>query len=532
MKKGTCYLLIVALILLLTACTSPQSTLSGNGKDGGSSSQADENADTAENAKPQPGGTLVISDLSGAQKLDPHTVTGAAGIHYLENMYNTLFDYKEGTYGELEGELVKDYEVSEDGLTYTFTLHDNVKFHNGDPLTSEDVKYSINRIKKLKVRASQFSMVKSIETPSDTKVVITLKQKTAPFLTFLANPVNAIVNKTVVEANGGSLDAADGGSGPFKMVEWTKGNQLVLAKFDDYFVEGKPYLDKVIWKNIPDATARNTALRNGEININLQLTPKDVKLLKKADGVKVDSVTGSYWEYIGLNVKHGPLKKKKVRQAIAWAVDREALNKVVKFGQAEPLTNGPIPPGHWAHSDEAVYPKQNIDKAKQLLKEAGYPDGVDLQMIVSPNESQVNAAQVIKQQVKEAGINIEVKQLESSVFFNKLGKHDFQMAVVGWVGFVDPDEFLYNIFHTRGQYNQQDYSNPKVDALLEKGRTTLDREKRKEIYAKAQKIIAQDAPMVFLYANTQSSGLTENVHGFDVNPTVSTKSLVNTWLSK
>lgn len=520
-------LFIVLLVVTISACSTPQS-LNSSGTENKSQNH-EQNTEEKQGSKY--GGTLVISDLSGAQMLDPHKATLAASMHYIENMYNTLFDYKEGSYSTVEGELVKKYDVSSDGTKYTFILHDNIKFHNGEPLTAEDVKYSIQRIIDLGVRAHQFEMVKEIQTPSEQKVVITLKQPMAPFLTYLAYPMNAIVNKTVIEENGGKLDSADAGSGPFQLVRWDKGQQLILKKFDDYFVEGLPYLDKVVWKNIPDSTARNTAIRNGEIHINLQLTPKDVTLLQNAEGVKVKSVTGTYWEYIGLNVDKGPLKNKKVRQAIAWAVDREALNKIVKLGQATVLKSGPIPPGHWAHLDKAIYPKRNLQKARKLLKEAGYPDGFHIQLIVGQNESQVKAVQVVKQQLKEVGIEVEVRQLESSIFFSKLGEHDFEMTIVGWVGFVDPDEYLYNIFHTNGKYNQQGYSNPQVDRLLEKGRVTLDREKRKEIYDKAQAIIAKDAPMVFLYANKQSTALTENVKGFVVSPTVSTKSLVHTWLS-
>ncbi|UOQ43581.1 ABC transporter substrate-binding protein [Halobacillus salinarum] len=524
MKKSLLFFLLCSFILLLAACTDPTAS------EGGSEGSGNEDQGSGEEASS--GGELTISDLTDAQSLDPHVVTGAASMRYIENMYNTLFRYKKGTYGEIEGDLVKDYDISDDGKVYTFTLHDGVKFHNGDPLTSEDVKYSIERIQKKEVRAAQFEAIKSIETPSKTKVVINLKQPVAPFLTFLANPMNVVVNKKVVEENDNDLSNADAGSGPFKLVKWQKDQQMVLEKFDDYFKEGKPYLDKVIWRAIPDETARTTAIRNGEIDIILQVQPKNVQALKQAENVNVKSVTGSYWEYLGLNTEKGPLAKKKVRQAVAWAVDREAINKVVKFGKADVLKSGPIPEGHWAHLDEEIYPDRDLDKAESLLKEAGYGDGFDITLKVSTNKHQIDAAQIIKQQLKEVGINVKVVSQESSVFFEALGKHEFDMTVVGWVGFVDPDEFLYNIFHTGGMYNQQGYSNKEVDKLLEQGRKELDKEKRKEIYDKAQKIIAEDAPMVFLYANSQTSAIRDRVEGFDVNPTVTTISLEDTKVKK
>ncbi len=205
---------------------------------------------------------------------------------------------------------------------------------------------------------------------------------------------------------------------------------------------------------------------------------------------------------------------------------------MVKFGEAVPLTGGPIPPGHWAYPDLKMYTEQNLDKSKELLNEAGYGDGFELELIALPNKSQLDAAQIIKQQLAELNIDVEVRSLESSVYFNKLGSNDFEMTVIGWVGFVDPDEFLYNIFHTDEKWNQQAYSNERVDELLEKGRRTIDREKRKEIYYEAVKLIAKDAPMVFLYVNPQISAFVDAVKGFDVNPTVTTISLEETWLDR
>ncbi|WP_082233142.1 ABC transporter substrate-binding protein [Halobacillus massiliensis] len=506
-------LVLLIFVLVLAGCTDPTQPESQDGEEASASDG---------------GGTLTITDLSEGQSLDPHVVTDAASMRYIENMYSTLFRYKAGAYGEVEGELVEDYDVSEDGLTYTFTLHDGVTFHNGDDLTSEDVKYSIERIIDNEVRKAQFDALESIETPSDTEVVINLTEPVAPFLTFLANPMNAIVNQTIVEENDGDLSNADAGSGAFQLVNWSKDQEMVLEKFDDYFKEGKPYLDEVVWRSIPDETARSTAIRNGEVDIVLQAEPKDITTLEEAEGVKVEMIDGSYWEYLGLNTDSGPLAEKEVRQAIAWAIDRSAINDAVKFGEATPLLNGPIPESHWAHAEEDIYPEPDLDKAQELLEQAGYGDGLELELIVGTNQYQIDAAQVIKQQLSEAGITVDVQSSEDSVFFEALGSGDFEMTVVGWVGFVDPDEFLYNIFHTDGMYNQQGYSNPEVDELLEQGRAELDQEKRKEIYDEAQALISEDAPMAFLYVNPQITAMRDHVKGFDVNPTVTTKSLEDT----
>ncbi|MFT8871803.1 MAG: ABC transporter substrate-binding protein [Sporolactobacillus sp.] len=518
MRKSLVFISFLLIISILTACASNYST---------------SRPKSAASNKPVYGGTLTIADLNDAQGLDPHKETNAQSFHYIENMYDTLFQYKKGTYGTIEKDLVKSYKVSKDGKIYTFHLYNNVKFHNGDPLTSADVVYSINRIKQLGVRAQQFSAVQSMSTPNKATVVITLQQSVAPFLTFLANPMNAIVDPKIVEDHHGNLDQTDAGSGPFKLVSWKKDQEMVLEKNKSYFKKGFPYLNKVVFKTIPDDTSRTTAIRNKEINIDLQLSPKDKLLLQKSSGLTVKSVPGTYWEYIGMNVTKGPLKSRDVREAIAWAVDRQALNKEIKFGQATPLTGGPIPPGNTYYDNKLnVYTKQNLVKAKHLLDKAGYANGFSITLQVGQTQDQIDAAQVVKSQLKKVGINVKIQQEEDSVFFNALGKKQFEMDIVGWVGFVDPDEFLYNIFHTNGAYNQQNYSNKQVDKLLDAGRTTMNQSARQKIYDEAQKIIVNDAPMVFLYANGQASAMTDNVHGFDVNPTVTTKSLESTWLNK
>jgi len=258
-----------------------------------------------------------------------------------------------------------------------------------------------------------------------------------------------------------------------------------------------------------------------------------VAILEAADGVVVESVPGTFWEYVGLNCKREPLNDPNVRRAIAWAVDRQMVNQLIKFGQATVLDGGHIPPNHWAHADLATYPKRDVAKAKQLLADAGYPDGFSVTMKVgSAFAYQVQAGEVVKQHLADVGINVHLQGLESAVFFDALGQHDFDMTLVGWVGFVDPDEWMWNLFHSQGKWNQQQYENAELDKLLDAGRTTLDRAERKEIYRRAQEIVVNDAPMVFLYVNDQTSAWRRRVHGYRVHPTANTRSLRDTWVAR
>ncbi len=473
---------------------------------------------------------IVVAIQSDGKSLDPHTVSDAASIHLIENMYSTLLRYKDGTYGEVEPDLAQSYEISDDGKTYTFHLRQGVKFHeSGKEVTARDVKYSIERMIEQKARASYFELLDTIQVVEDDTIVITLKEPMAPFLIYLANPMSAIVDQEVVEKNGGSLDRADAGCGPFMLAEWKKDQHLILAKNPDYFVEGLPYLDKVVFRPIPDETAQTTAIRNKEVDIILDVTTKQAMVLQKAGGVVVKSVPGTFWEYLGINTSNAPLDDARVRQAISYAINREAINKMVKFGMATVLDGGVLPDTHWAYADLHLYAEPDIEKAKQLLQDAGVGAGFATTIKVGSDfEYQVQAAQIIKQQLKPLGIEVEVSALESGIFFDGLGKHDFDMTVVGWLGFIDPDEFFYNIFHSAGKWNQQVYNNPELDALLEKGRVTIDQQERKEIYHNVQKILAHDVPMAFLYMNPRIAAYLENISGFDVNPTVTTISLRST----
>lgn len=507
------YLLLALGLLILPACDDPP-------------------ADPVEHASSRSGGELIVAVQDDATSLDPHAVTDAASMRMIENLYSTLLRYS-ATYGEVEPDLARRIDISDDGLTVTLTLNTDATFHSGRAVTADDVAYSLRRIAERGVRSHHFAAVEHIETPDRATVVLHLRERVAPLETYLAYPMNAIVDRQVVEAHDGQIDAVDAGSGPFRLLEWRRNQRLVLQKHHDYHVPDRPRLERLTYRPIPDETTRTTALRTGEIHLITDVAPKDVRLLESAPGVEVAATPGTFWEYIGLNTSRPPFDDVRVRQAVAWAIDRSVINQLVKFGQATVLDGGHIPPNHWAHADLHLYPRRDVDKARTLLHEAGYADRLAVTMIVpSAFNYQVQAGEVIKQQLADAGIDVTLQGLESQVFFNALGQGDFTMTVVGWVGFVDPDEWTYNLFHSDGKFNQQQYANPALDELLEAGRATLGREPRHDLYNQAQRIIADQAPMVFLYVNDHTSAWRQNVQGYTVHPTATTLFLRDTWIAR
>jgi peptide/nickel transport system substrate-binding protein len=483
--------------------------------------------------EPKSGGSLIIAVPSDADRLDPHIVTDAASMHMIENLHATLLRYGDD-YGVLENDLAESVDISDDGLSVTIRLRDDAVFHSGRPVEAADVVYSINRIIDTGVRAQHFSAIDQIKTPDDHTIVLHLGHPSAPLRAYLAYPMNAIVDQQWIEAGEtNSNQFANAGCGPFVLQQWRRDQSFTVVRFDEYHVPDRPYLDEIIYRPMPDETARSTAMRNGEIDIMLEVPAKDIPLLEQADDVVIESVPGTFWEYVGLNCQQPPFDDVRVRQAVAWAIDRQMINQLVKFGRATVMTSGPIPPHHWAGAEVDLYQQSDRERAGALLAEAGLSNGVDVVMKVGSDfEYQVQAAQVVKQQLAPIGIRVSLENLESSVFFDALSRGDFQMTLVGWLGEVDPDGFTWNIFHSEGKYNQQGYANNEVDRLLLAGRRTLERPARRDYYTEAQRLITADAPMAFLYVNEQVSAWGPQVQGFIVHPTATTLSLRDTWLTR
>lgn len=472
-------------------------------------------------------GVVRVALQADATTLDPHAAADAGSMRILENLHSTLFRYTE-VYGETEPYLVREHYIRDDGTTHEFLLRDNVVFHSGRPLTAADAVFSLERIRGDGVRGQQLGPIKDIEALDTHRFRIRLSEPFTPLIPALAHPMNAILDRAALDKAGDKtrFEELHAGAGPFRLVEWRRGRHARMEAFEDYFLPDLPRLRQIVYRPIPDATAATTALRRGEIDLLLDLNPRDIDRLQARDGIIVEQVPGTFWEYIGLNTAAAPLDRPEVRKAIAHAVDREALARMVKFGHAQPLTGGHIPPNHPAHLDEALFPEPNPGRARALLEEAGYSDGFEISLLVGSDfDYQVNAAQVLRQQLAEVGIRVSVQALETGVFFSRLGDGDFEMTVVGWLGFVDADEWTFDLFHSSGAFNQQNFSDPGVDRLLERGRALPDGEERWKIYREAQRRTATLAPMVFLYLNDRAAAFADGLTGFDVHPTLTTLSL-------
>lgn len=501
MKKK--FLALLCSVVMLAGCSSTPGSSASSAGTASSGAGADQSSQ------------IIVAQQSAVSSLDPHVVTDLASQLVVETMYNSLLTYTK-TYGEWDYALCSNMDISDDGCTYTLTLRDDATFHNGDPVTADDVVFSLNRIVEKGVRAEQFALMTDCQAIDEHTVQITLSEPFAPFQTYLANPINAIVSRKITEENDDNLAQVDAGSGAFQLEKWDVGSSVSLKAYDGYWEEGLPVSDGVLFRTISDETSCATAIRNGEVDMILDATSTVTAVLQNASGLTITSIPGTFWEYLGMNCDHQYLNNPQVRQAIAWAIDRDAINAAVKLGSATVLTNTCIPKTHEAGLTTDTYPARDVEKASALLEQAGIKPGeITLDMKVGSDwQYQVDAGTMIKQQLAEVGINVEITSEDSGIFFDDLNSGNFDLTICGWSGFVDADEYLYNIFTSDGPYNQQNYSNPQVDELLKQARVTMDKDARDDLYRQAEQIIADDAPMAFLYMNNYTVITRDNITGF------------------
>nr|WP_219914454.1 ABC transporter substrate-binding protein [Thalassobacillus sp. CUG 92003] len=446
--------------------------------------------------------------------LDPHTVPAHSSVRIYEKVYESLLTLDENM--ELQPELAKEWDQPDD-KTYTFTLREGVTFHNGNEMTAEDVKYSFERImaeETASIAKSYFDKVESIEVVSPTKVKFTLSETYAPFLSYVASTNAAIVDQEVVEENGDLMQTAVG-TGPFKFEEWEADNHVKLTKFEDYYQDDIPKLDGITYLTMKDESARLAAIRTGEVHMTT-LASQSIPLAEKNEDLTVKDYQSTEYSYVGFNVNKEPFNDKKVRQAISLAVDRQEVSDIVWKGDAVP--SGPIPEsmGKWSIdvTEEEMY-QQDMDRAKELLAEAGYEDGFDTEITTaSTYPDMVDTAQLLQEQLEAIGINAEIRQLEWGEYIDTWTNGSHEMLVGRNSSGNDPDRSIGFFFSTDGSANVWGFSDERVDQLAEKGRTTIDTEKRREIYNEAQERLVDLSPNLFLVSPKKYFVLQNNVANY------------------
>jgi peptide/nickel transport system substrate-binding protein len=462
---------------------------------------------------------IVIALTERISGLDTLTNTGtdAAADRVRTLIYNSLV--KKNEKFEYVGDL-SDYKIGDDNLTVTFTLKDNIKFHNDKVLTSADVKYTFDALfqangskagsfydsvpdKANSGRTKRVAHIESIKTP-DAKTVIFKVTRPELVNQLLSNLVTIpIIPEGTIEQQ----KTAPIGTGAFKFISFDQLNYLVQLQANTDYWEAAPKITKLNVKTVPDANALQNELLSGEVDIVLNPTtfsPDILKSLNQSPNLTVEQFSGSNIQYIGFNTKVSPFNKVKVRQAVAYAIDREKIVKNILAGQTK-VADSILPEESWAYSAGIKY-TYNPAKAKQLLKEAGYKGKVIKFIYVSGNQTVNQYSQVIQSMLKDVGLNVEVEALEPQTHLENLKNGQFQMNTSIWVGGNQDPIFYQDLFASGNSpdkklngRNRARYSNLEFDKVIEKAVNTINQTQAKMLYAKAQEIISNDVPLFPLW---------------------------------
>lgn len=489
MKKRNKTLLFILVAVIVLSCT-----LTGCGK-------SKEEKDKSGSGEKE-GGTLTIALSSTPKNIDPVKYTGVYEGNVIRSVADTLVFYDKELEEIIPG-LAKEWEISDDLKEYKFILRDDVHFQKGEyqdgrKMTAEDVKYSLERSEKESVMG-RLRMLDHVEVVSDTEIIAYLKEPNSAFLTVLTDAGNAIVPKEEVEGWGEEFGLHLVGTGPYKFKEWRKDDCIILEKNENYW-GGTPNLDEVVFKFISDTNMRANALRTGEIDIATDLQGESIEAIKSDENLIIKEKPGMKVAFVSMNLKNGPTKDKKVREAILSAIDVNALIEgMYPWDEAE-RAYLPLPPGSWGYDEslEDIFPKYDPEKAKELLADAGYPDGgIELNIYITDDPVRVKMATIIQSNLKEnLNIDLKINTAEWGTFSEIVSKGNADLYGMSWAWYPDPDFFLYQMFHSEqvgSLGNGQGFEDEEVDELLNRAVSeTADQDERAELYKEALKIIAED----------------------------------------
>jgi peptide/nickel transport system substrate-binding protein len=455
-------------------------------------------------------GNLVAAIAGEPDQLDPQKTTAYFSFEVLENVFDTLVEPDANL--EMRPALAESWTVSSDQRTWTFHLRRGVTFHDGSPLRADDVVYSYRRIIDQKLaNADKLSAVTGITAPDPATVVITLKQPTPNLLTNLGGFKGlAIVQRRNIE--NGQIATHPVGTGPFAFQSQKSGDSITLTANPTYW-GGAPKVPGVTFRFISEPSTALSALQAGEVDWTDSIPTQRVAQLEDDDSITLASTPSNDYWYLALNQARPPWNDVRVRQAIGYAIDRDAIVQATSYGTAV-ANQLAIPKGNPWYTPYDGF-RYDIDKAKSLLSEAGAaPKSLDM-LVTTEYPETVTAAQIIADNLAPLGITVNIRTVDFATWLDEQNNGHFDMLMMGWLGNIDPDDFYYAQHHTDGSSNAQKFSNPEVDRLLDAGRIETNREARAGDYAKAATIIADQVSYIYLYNPSVIQAWTTRLSGYE-----------------
>jgi glutathione transport system substrate-binding protein len=499
-------------LVLMAGCSSKESGTDEKESSGSSSSPKEEE--------------LVIAVNENFISMDPHN-TGDTNSNSVQTaMLEGLLGSDEE--GQIIPQLAEEYSVSDDALVYTFKLRQGVTFHDGEPFNAEAVKTSFERIMKdesLRLNSRGFNLITSIEVMDEHQIKVTLKE---PYAGMLTRFVSAkILSPKLINDSSGDIGKTPVGTGPFKFVEWVQGDHLTVERFDDYWNKADR-VKKITYKPVPENGSRVAMLKTGEAHVIYPAPVQNLKELESDSNVEIHKIPSTIARYVSINTMKEPYDDVRIRQAINYAVNKDAFISVVNSGYGLPL-DSIIPSKTQFYSKQETY-DHNIEKAKELMKEAGFEDGFSAEIWGNTNSDTLKGMQFIQQQLKEIGITVEIKSMEEGTLSDEIygaqtpEEAKVQMWYVSWSAYPSDTTnatkplFSSSSFPPDGA-NTAYYKNDDVDKWITEVNQTADPGKQAEIYNNIQSTIYKDAPWIFLGVDEILAGSRSNVAGVFISPT-------------
>lgn len=489
-----CFMLIAAMVL--TGCSG------GAGK-----APADNKGNENGTAKD----TINYAITGEPSTFDPHNISD----NIAKQVFNQIFDrlIRQEADGKLNPGLAESWDLSEDGKSITFKIRKNVKFHNGETMTAEDVAFSLNRAIQSKFLQEYVSMMEKAEVVDDSTVKLTTKYAYGP-IEYCVAKVD-IVNKAAVEADPEGFGRKPIGTGAYKFVELKSGDKIVAERFDDHY-RGKAPIKNLVFKIITDSSTATVALEKGEVDLLSQPALSDRQNLLNNDNILYYETELNGNTYIAFNNTDGLFKNKKLREAVSYAIDKESMLIGAIEGAGAAVDNA-IPRVSFGYSENVKGNALNIEKAKQLLAEAGYPNGLTLKLKTMDSATYFKPTEVLQDQLAQIGITAEIEKMERGAYLSDVYSNAmYDMTVMSMVYEITDADAIYAFFHSDMIKNGQNFfrvNNPELDKLLDQGRSSTDSNLRKQTYEKVAKLLNDEVVLIPLYSYMMGVAVNKNLKG-------------------